>query len=136
MVSRAPVMSFAMAAGFAILVAMTTLAATVSGPLAKVVAHNPDTVHVIRFVYHDAAARQIAVVGDFNGWGATEIPLTANGDGVWSASVALPAGAHEYAFVVDHDQWVADPAALSSRDEFGTPTSRVKVGAVDFTATE
>jgi hypothetical protein len=135
-ITRAPIMSFALAAGFAAIVAMTTLVATQSGPLASTLAATPDTVHVIRFVYHDTSASHIAVVGDFNEWGASEIPLRANGDGVWTATVALPAGSHEYAFVVNRDRWVADPAALSTRDEFGTPTSRVKLGPVDYVATE
>jgi hypothetical protein len=136
LVARAPIVSLAMAAGFAALVALATLAATMSGPLARLLPAKADTVNIVRFVYHDAAANQITVVGDFNGWGATEFPLSVNGDGVWTASIALPPGAHEYAFVVDRDRWVADPGALSSRDEFGTPTSRVQVGAVDFSATE
>jgi hypothetical protein len=136
-VSRAPIMSFAIAAGFAFMVAVSTLAVARGASVSRWLAGRADTVHVIRFVYLDPSATAIDVVGDFNGWGARKIPLTANADGVWSASVALPAGAHEYAFVVNHDQWVSDPAAaLSSRDEFGTPTSRMRVGAVDFSATE
>jgi 1,4-alpha-glucan branching enzyme len=93
-------------------------------------------VHVVRFVYQHPSASHVAVVGDFNGWGQSEIPLQMNADGVWTATVALSSGSHEYAFVVDRGEWVADPAALSARDEFGTPTSRVQLGAVDYSATE
>lgn len=135
-VTRAPLMSFALAAGFAAIVALSTLAAARTGPLASLFESTPDTVHVVRFVYVDSSARHIAVVGDFNGWGASEIPLAMNAEGVWTASVTLPPGAHEYAFVVDRSRWVADPFALSSRDEFGTPTSRVNLGAVDYSTTE
>lgn len=135
-VTRAPLMSFALAAGFAAIVALSTLAAARIGPLASLFESTPDTVHVVRFVYVDSSARHIAVVGDFNGWGASEIPLAMNAGGVWTASVTLPPGAHEYAFVVDRSRWVADPFALSSRDEFGTPTSRVNLGAVDYSTTE
>ena len=28
--------------------------------------------------------------------------------GVWAVSVALPAGRHEYAFIVDRTRWIAD----------------------------
>ena len=139
-ITRAPIVSFAMAAGFTALVALSTLAVTQTRQIAPafspVFSRKTDTVHVVRFIYHDATARQIAVVGDFNGWGATEFPLSVNDNGVWTATIALPAGAYEYAFVVDRDQWAADPAALSSRDEFGTPTSRVNVGVVDYNASE
>ena len=30
---------------------------------------------------------------------------------MWSAVVVLPAGAHEYMFVVDGERWIADPLA-------------------------
>jgi hypothetical protein len=133
---RAPIVSLALAAGFAAVVALSTLAYVRSGPLSTIFVSTTDTVHVMRFVYHDTAATHIAVVGDFNGWGESEIPLRMNEAGVWTATVAIPAGAHEYAFVVDRQHWVADPSALSARDEFGTPTSRVRIGAADFTATE
>jgi hypothetical protein len=135
-VARAPIVSFALAAGFAVIVALTTLASARSAQLSTLFERKADTVHVIRFVYQDPTATHIAVVGDFNGWGAWEIPLAVNEAGVWTASVAMPAGAHEYAFVVDRQRWVADPAALSARDEFGTPTSRVKIGLADYDATE
>jgi 1,4-alpha-glucan branching enzyme len=128
-----------MAAGFTALIALSTLAVTqrqIAPAFSPVFTRKTDTVHVVRFIYRDTTARQIAVVGDFNGWGATEFPLVVNENGVWTATIALPAGAYEYAFVVDRDQWAADPSAISSRDEFGTPTSRVNVGAVDYSASE
>lgn len=132
-ITRAPLVSFAMAAGFAAIVGLSTLAAARSGPLTGLFSTAPDTVHVIRFAYMDSSARQIAVVGDFNGWGASEMPLTRDAStGMWSTSVSLPPGAHEYAFVVDGQRWVADPHALSVLDEFGTPTSHMKLGAVDY----
>jgi hypothetical protein len=135
-ITRAPIMSMVIAAGFAALVALTTLAVAESGPIAGMFAPRADTVHLVRFVYHDSAARHVAVVGDFNRWGASEIQLVMNEAGVWTATVALPPGSHEYAFVVDGGRWVADPSALSARDEFGTPTSRVKLGAPELIASE
>jgi hypothetical protein len=42
--------------------------------------------------------------------------------------VRLPAGRHEYAFLVDGERWVADPNAPSSiEDEFGVESSVVTV---------
>jgi hypothetical protein len=43
-------------------------------------------------------------------------------------SIALTPGRHEYAFVVDGERWVADPFALTTRDEFGQESSVVRVG--------
>ena len=91
-----------------------------------------DTVHVVRFVFMDSHARTIAVVGDFNGWDkrATELARTPNGK-AWVVSVSLAPGRHEYAFVVKDEKgehWVADPAAATLHDDFGTESSVVHVG--------
>jgi hypothetical protein len=42
---------------------------------------------------------------------------------VWTATITLPAGQHQYAFVVDGQQWVPDPAAPAVDDGFGRRNS-------------
>jgi hypothetical protein len=88
----------------------------------------PAPAQTIRFVYVDRSAREVALVGDFNHWqkGATRLEPTGI-PGVWAVSVALPAGMHEYAFVVDGERWSADPLAPGVTDEFGTESSIVRV---------
>ncbi len=50
--------------------------------------------------------------------------------GVWTVSLTLPVGRHQYAFVVDREEWAADPAAPPAvSDDFGTPNSVVTVAA-------
>lgn len=89
-----------------------------------------DTVQLVRFVFVATDARSVALVGDFNGWDRSAVRLTRSGSGVWSATVRLPAGRHEYAFLVDGERWVADPNAPSSiEDEFGVESSVVTVGS-------
>lgn len=97
-------------------------------PLAVAATH--DTVFVVRFVFVDSAAHSVALVGDFNNWDRAATRLTPSGHrGAWTASVALPPGRHEYAFVIDGTRWSADPrAALSMDDDFGAPSSIVIVG--------
>ena len=75
---------------------------------------------VVRFTLVAQGARQVAVAGDFNGWDPSRSPLVdLDGSGTFAANVSLPAGAHEYMFVVD-GQWVTDPAAAERRpDGFG-----------------
>jgi hypothetical protein len=41
--------------------------------------------------------------------------------------VPLEPGRHEYAFVVDGERWLADPAAPTTGGDFGTPNSVVTV---------
>lgn len=89
-----------------------------------------DTVRVVQFVFVAPGARRVALVGDFNGWDREATRLQPGGArGLWTVAVALPAGRHEYAFVVDGTRWEADPAAAASSvtDDFGVVTSVVSV---------
>ena len=100
------------------------------GAAPELVSAGQDTVYVVRFVLMAPAARNVAVVGDFNNWNRSMTALTPSGDdGVWTASVALPPGRHEYAFIVDGEHWTPDPfAAVTVHDDFGTASSIVNVG--------
>lgn len=126
-----PLAMLGMAAGFAGLVVLGTLAGAnrlQSAPAVAAVAV-PDTVHVVRFVFAAPDAHAVALVGDFNGWSAESTPLVPTGDGgVWSVSLPLGRGEHEYAFIVDGQRWVADPGARTIAGEFDTPSSVVAVG--------
>jgi hypothetical protein len=83
----------------------------------------------VRFVLVAPGVSRVSVVGDFNGWNAAVTPLRRDGTGHWSVEVPLPAGRYVYAFVLDGQRWVADPAApLAPEDGFGTPNSVVVVG--------
>jgi hypothetical protein len=84
----------------------------------------------VEFVFVAPAARNVALVGDFNGWDATATPMRrTDGRATWSVSVPLAAGRHVYAFVVDGNDWVADPQApLSPEQWFGQRNSVVVVG--------
>ncbi len=92
-----------------------------------------DTVHVVRFMLTDAQATSIVLVGDFNDWSKSATPLTRTPNGkAWIATVNLPAGRHEYAFLVRDDageHWVPDPFATTVHDDFGTVSSLVHVGS-------
>jgi hypothetical protein len=130
--SLSPIGGVALAAGFAGLMFLAgrgTAGVRTDTAASAVVAQVPDTVHVVRFVFRDPNARSVAIVGDFNAWSTSATPLVAHDvDGVWSISVPLTAGRHEYAFVVDGERWVADPFAHSRRDEFGQESSFLRVG--------
>ncbi len=63
-------------------------------------------------------ARQVSVVGTFNGWDSNAHPLRGpDRDGVWSLSLPLPPGRYRYMFVVDGDRWMTDPDAVASEDD-------------------
>lgn len=78
----------------------------------------------VRFVLSAPEARNVALAGTFNQWDASATPLVRTGPaGVWTATVTLPAGEHQYAFVVDGVRWIPDPAAPAVDDGFGRRNS-------------
>ena len=88
-----------------------------------------DTVNVVRFQLAAPGAHEVALVGDFNDWSRNTITLQPAGKpGVWTASVPLAPGRHEYAFIVDGKKWVADPYAVTHRDEYDVESSVIRVG--------
>ena len=82
----------------------------------------------VRFVFVAPYASRVSLVGDFNGWNASSMPMRRSTDGrAWMLDVPLAAGRHVYAFIVDGDL-APDPAApRAGDDDFGVPTSVVLV---------
>ena len=67
---------------------------------------------VAQFVGRFPGARSVEVVGSFNDWSRGSLHLRdENHDGIWHGAAVLPAGPHEYMFVVDGERWVPDPLA-------------------------
>lgn len=67
---------------------------------------------IAQFVAHFPGARSVDVVGSFTDWRPGTVQLRdEDHDGVWSGSVVLPVGQHQYMFVVDGERWVTDPLA-------------------------
>jgi 1,4-alpha-glucan branching enzyme len=72
-------------------------------------------------------ARDVHLVGEFTGWEAGAIKLKKSKNGNWKATVALPAGTHQYRFMVD-GKWCDDPSATERIiNAFGTQNC---IGAV------
>jgi hypothetical protein len=130
-----PLAGLGLAAALAGLVAIATLAvANRFGPAEQApVATTVDTVHLVRFAISAPEARKVALVGDFNGWTREGTELSASAvAGVWTITLPLPPGRHQYAFLIDGERWVIDPTAVIVSDDFGTETSVVTVsGAGD-----
>ena len=125
-----PVVSMALAAGFAALVwfgARVSVDIAGSAPVAT-----SDTVHVVRLVLVDSSAQRVSVVGGFNQWQKGATVMTATSErGVWVVEVTMHRGRNEYAFVVTDaagERWLADPFGETQYDDFGTETSIIKVG--------
>ena len=84
----------------------------------------PAPLITVRFVLVAPEAREVSLAGTFNQWDAHATPLVRTGPtGVWTATLTLPAGQHQYAFVVDGARWVPDPGAPAVDDGFGRRNS-------------
>jgi hypothetical protein len=83
----------------------------------------------VQFVLSAEGAHSVSVAGDFNGWdGSQHLLRDVNGDGIWTGMFALTPGLHKYMFVVDGEQWLADPRAERYVDDgFGTRNSLLAV---------
>lgn len=98
-------------------------------PPAPPVARGRDTVFVTRFMLVAPGAKDVSLVGDFNGWDHAATPLAKVArSGVWTVELPLSAGRYSYAFLVDGHRWTADPGAPPALgDDFGEPSSVVTV---------
>lgn len=92
------------------------------------VATAPESLYV-KFVLFAPTARQVSLAGTFNAWDSNATPLRRVGsDGVWTVTLALPTGQHQYGFLVD-GRWVPDPAAPTVDDGFGRRNSVLSLSA-------
>ena len=64
-------------------------------------------------------AAQVFVAGCFNNWDVTADPLTVGEDGIWTCTLMLEPGEHEYRFVVDGFWWDDPVAAVRRPNDFG-----------------
>jgi hypothetical protein len=78
----------------------------------------------VQFRLEAHGASDVVLAGSFTDW-RPEHELVEIRPGVWTVLVALAPGVHDYAFLVDGEQWVADPAAPAIDDGFGGVNSRL-----------
>lgn len=100
-----------------------------SSPAAAVVAAAPTTV-LVRFELIAPTAEHVSLAGSFNDWQADGIQLTRNAEtGMWTGTVPLRPGEHQYMFVIDGSEWMPDPEAHAQVDDgFGQTNSVIVVG--------
>ena len=122
----------AIAAGLAcVLVGAATVAAVMSQrdrqqPIAQ--SPQPTAQSNVRFTLVAPEASSVSIVGDFNGWNPSSLPLRRSADGrTWEVEVPLPPGRYAYSFVVD-GALARDPSAPQALDaDLGTTNSVVMV---------
>ena len=77
----------------------------------------------VEFKFHADPGKNIVVAGDFNNWNPTKMKLIDNGDGIYTITVQLTPGCHQYKFLVD-GSWQIDFANPEMvQNDFGSMNS-------------
>ena len=79
------------------------------------------------FKFVSPGSKSVSLVGNFNDWDQKRHPMQNDGNGLWSKTVMLPKGSHQYKFLVDN-QWMQDPDNDKlAPNEFGTHNNVIDV---------
>jgi serine protease AprX len=101
-----------------------------SGGLLQGIPISPNTApRETTFYYYDPAAREVTVVGSFNGWQTKEGQMVKIRPGLWEGSLDGPAhGTHRYKFLIDGSRWIHDlENPLRIEDGFGGFNSLITI---------
>jgi hypothetical protein len=121
-VSIRPAFAFAAVAAVVMLLVLPYMRPLPSnGPQVAGEAADP---HVFVQFHLETAAMRVQLAGSFTNW-QPSYELHQSAPGVWTITVPLTQGVHDYAFVVDGQQWVPDPHAPQIGDGFGGTNSRL-----------
>jgi hypothetical protein len=88
----------------------------------------------VQFRLEAPAAMDVRIAGSFTGWKPSH-QLHQAAPGLWTVTLPLPRGVHDYAFLVNGTEWVADPFAQQVNDGFGGVNSRIALLAPDVPLT-
>ena len=112
--------------------ALLVFAINVANPITDPVATTPAQQVLVQFRLDAPNAHQVQLAGNFTSWKAS-VALKRSASGVWTVVLPLAPGVHNYAFVIDGNDWVADPLAQPVSDGFGGTNSQVAVLTPDNT---
>jgi hypothetical protein len=79
---------------------------------------------LVQFRLEAPSAATVRLAGSFTNWEA-KYELHQAAPGVWTVTLPVPLGVHDYAFVIDGTTWQADPYAPQVSDGFGGTNSRL-----------
>jgi hypothetical protein len=82
----------------------------------------------VRLVVIRPGATTVEAAGDFNGWDPARTPLQQVSSDAWVVTIPLQPGRYEYMYVVDGQEWIADPFAVEQNDDgFGSRNAVLEV---------
>lgn len=80
----------------------------------------------VQFRLEASDASDVRLAGTFTNW-QPQYELRPTASGVWTITIPLMPGVHDYAFIVDGNRWVPDPDAQAVEDGFGGTNSRISL---------
>ena len=122
--------AFALAAAAAVLVLVLVPYTALRRTETPQIAEGARAPHVFVQFRLDAMASRVQLAGSFTNW-EPRYELHQSAPGTWTITVPLIQGVHDYAFVVDGEQWVPDPYAPQIGDGFGGTNSRLALLSPD-----
>lgn len=81
----------------------------------------------VNFICHAPGARQVSVIGDFNGWQPNAHPMKRQPDGAWMVQVNLTNGHHQYVFYVDGQSFLDPRAQGTTQNQEGQRVSLLAI---------
>jgi AMP-activated protein kinase-like protein len=82
----------------------------------------------VQFRLQTSDATNVRLAGSFTHW-QPQYELHETAPGLWTVTLPLAPGVHDYAFIIDGRRWVTDPYAAAVQDGFGGSNSRITLVA-------
>ena len=82
----------------------------------------------VQFRLQSSDAADVRLAGSFTHW-QPQYELHETAPGLWTVTLPLAPGVHDYAFIIDGQRWVTDPYAAAVQDGFGGSNSRITLVA-------
>jgi hypothetical protein len=82
----------------------------------------------VQFRLQTSEATDVRLAGSFTHW-QPQYELHETAPGLWTVTLPLAPGVHDYAFIIDGQRWVTDPYAAAVQDGFGGSNSRITLVA-------
>jgi hypothetical protein len=98
------------------------------GPLTTVAMQSGSERVYVQFRLQSAEATDVRLAGSFTHW-QPGYQLHQTAPGLWTVTLPLAPGVHDYAFIIDGQRWVTDPYAAAVQDGFGGSNSRITLVA-------
>jgi Glycogen recognition site of AMP-activated protein kinase len=82
----------------------------------------------VQFRLQSSEATDVRLAGSFTHW-QPQYQLHETAPGLWTVTLPLAPGVHDYAFIINGQRWVTDPYAAAVQDGFGGSNSRITLVA-------